>query len=817
MTHLRRRLDIAALLMSVALATVAGCEPAEPEAARQPHADAAPGSAAVAPAAVAPRELLTQLVSAYRGAQSYEDAGQGRLRYEMADQRVDETFPMSAAFERPNKLRLQAYDGILLVDGAELRGTIGQLPGQVLAAKAPAELTLESVYQNQILGRALGADGFGIAGTSPQLTMLLSDSFFEAIMTDAAEPELVQPIVVDEATCHGVRLRRPDGDLTLWIDPQGPTLRRIEFPTAALAKQIAPDGRIANLSLTLDLKSARLNGPIQPLAFEFEMPADAKLVEAFDLRPLLPKPAPPSPLLGQKPGDHSWTTLEGTPVASQDLAGKVVVVDFWATWCGPCLQSLPRLQEVYEKYAGNERVRFLAVSTDVAEVTNEQIAQAFRERKLTIPIVRDPNLAARDVFRVEAIPNTFVLGPDGTVQVNEVGANPAFAEELGGYIESLLAGQSVVDQVRQKYADRLAEFDRQMSQPAEAQAPSTVEPAKIAPAGEPAKLRRESSWTLDKLQFPGNFLVVPDASGAARLWVLDGGKSVVEITTAGELGEKHELGLPQGSDVTYLRTGADRDGKRWYAGSAPAQQQCHLFDDGWNRQLSYPAEGEHPGISDLQLADLDADGQLELLIAYWGVVGVHSVTLDGRRNWANASLEDTFSLALSGPDAGGRRVVLCANRRGSLVPIDGIGNAGNDLLLSGRYFRLIASADLTGDGQAEYCGVSLATDGSEQVVGLTSGGEEAWSHPLPRGVHVQPVEMLQAGNLLGDETGQWVIACPDGAVLIVAASGELIDRFNYGESLAGLAVWPNPDGPLLVVSSRNATGGKLEALRLSRP
>jgi hypothetical protein len=245
----------------------------------------------------------------------------------------------------------------------------------------------------------------------------------------------------------------------------------------------------------------------------------------------------------------------------------------------------------------------------------------------------------------------------------------------------------------------------------------------------------------------------------------------------------------------------DKDGRRVFLGLASSQRQIHLFDEAWQKVLSYPPDRDHAGVADAQWADLDGNGETELLVSYWGVVGVQSVSLEGERLWANRSLEHVFRVAVTGPDASSRRSVLCAHSQGTLVPISHEGTAGTPIAVGSYFIRSIHAVDLNGDGQAEYLGIASSAAGQDTAVGINLAGEELWSHPLPRGVQKHPVEFVAWGDAVGNGQPQWVLAGPDGSVHILSAAGEVLDQFNHGAALAGLAVTRLDGKPALVIAT----------------
>ena len=133
--------------------------------------------------------------------------------------------------------------------------------------------------------------------------------------------------------------------------------------------------RIAHGTMTFAIGIGLTASEINPLAFHMEVPPTAKLVNKF----ILPPPPALPPLLGQSPGHFQFVDLDGQQVERESLAGKVVVLDLWATWCGWCFEGLPLLESVYQKYKDDDRVVILAVSKEETAVSNERVRQSFAE------------------------------------------------------------------------------------------------------------------------------------------------------------------------------------------------------------------------------------------------------------------------------------------------------------------------------------------------------------------------------------------------------------------------------------------------------
>jgi thiol-disulfide isomerase/thioredoxin len=126
------------------------------------------------------------------------------------------------------------------------------------------------------------------------------------------------------------------------------------------------------------------------------------------------------------------TTLDGQHISMDDLQGKVVLLDFWATWCGPCREALPHVREMAKKFQGQPLV-ILSVSLDSDEQKWKEFVAA---NAMTWPQYRDGGFTSpiAKMFNVNAIPHTFTIDADGVLQEEHIGD-----ASIEGKLKKLLA------------------------------------------------------------------------------------------------------------------------------------------------------------------------------------------------------------------------------------------------------------------------------------------------------------------------------------------------------------------------------------------
>jgi len=141
---------------------------------------------------------------------------------------------------------------------------------------------------------------------------------------------------------------------------------------------------------------------------------------------------------GQPAPAVTLATLDRGRASLADHHDKLVVLNFWATWCHPCALEMPSLEALWRRYQERGLV-VLAVSVDRGSPRG-LLEPYVRNLKLTFPILLDPDSKTSDGWRVAALPATFLVRPGGEVAGMAVGAREWNSDEMRALVERLLPG-----------------------------------------------------------------------------------------------------------------------------------------------------------------------------------------------------------------------------------------------------------------------------------------------------------------------------------------------------------------------------------------
>ena len=344
----------------------------------------------------------------------------------------------SLAVSRPNLLALKLTDSpegeITLISDGKTVWTYLPALKQFTVDDAPK--SLETLLRDHDLLTEITA-------MMGPITELFRDKPRENILVGVTLLVTASPETIEGVECERIRGEQEDMDWLAWFEAgEHPTLRKFAFsPLKGMLATAPADAKEklkgAKLDVTVTYSNWQFDAELPASTFAFQPPDGAKKVAEFG--PIGEEPAggeSADALKGKPAPDFSLDLLGGTKMQLASHKGKdVVILDFWATWCGPCVRALPILSEVAESFKDKGVVVYAVNQQEEAEV----VKKFLEAKKLTLTTAMDAKGEAAKLYRVNGIPQTVIIDKEGNVASVHVGFSPGLKETLTKEIEKLLA------------------------------------------------------------------------------------------------------------------------------------------------------------------------------------------------------------------------------------------------------------------------------------------------------------------------------------------------------------------------------------------
>jgi thiol-disulfide isomerase/thioredoxin len=410
--------------------------------------------------------IIDAALAKYRAAKTYADQFEAEFRLVAKDAAGNdageqESSTATVAFARPNRVALVTDSSSLHCDGKKLWLFIDALDEYTETA-APETLDWDKLTEELSAGPPHVLMAVLLQPVKPFAELFPMVNEFTAVTLEKRgdRPGLLLTGTFD-ATETPLDIEDKAVPFTLWFDEKTGLLGELRIDLTKLYRDVfdVPEGGLdaearANVApgATASIDTAyarmafndvRLDVDIPADRFTFKPPAGAEKTDKFaHYDPN--NPPEPKELIGKPAPEFAGDAVDGKPVSLAQLRGRVVVLDFWATWCGPCIMAMPQIQKLHEKYA-DQPVTILGINEDNKQ-TSKGIKPLLEKNKVTFRHFPDPKGKLGRKYKLDGIPCTFILDQKGIIRDVHVGYTPELEKELSEKIDALLKGESLTTQ-----------------------------------------------------------------------------------------------------------------------------------------------------------------------------------------------------------------------------------------------------------------------------------------------------------------------------------------------------------------------------------
>ncbi len=332
----------------------------------------------------------------------------------------------TVAYERPDRFALDHPDYKLVVDKGQLRAVLGQVSGHHVEQPV-TKLDYQALTDG--LPRLFGNPPL------PAVVMLLSPEPM-GVLSGLAKADVKLAASDENHPRAGLTFADQDGSVwTIWPEANG-LIREVVLQVDATHMGGKPGDSV---SVSYKYPDAALDGKLPDDAFALDTTNSVAVDSLQALARAASSQRQQHASVGKPAPKLVLPTLEGKQFNLADVKEKVVILDFWATWCGPCRINMEILQMV-KAWADKENKSLAIYTVDIME-TPEQVKQFIKQTGMTLPVLMDADGAVAKAYGIGPIPHTAILKDGKVVEVHQ-GVNPETMEAtLKKEIEELLGAE----------------------------------------------------------------------------------------------------------------------------------------------------------------------------------------------------------------------------------------------------------------------------------------------------------------------------------------------------------------------------------------
>lgn len=722
-------------------------------------------------------ELVREVADLYRGLKSLQVKAESGHRYAVGPETVTMTQTFEIALRRPAELAIRLIEGggaVSVVSDGEKLHVLDPVEGRYTENKAPKDLDgLQYTEGGMML----------MHGGTLFLTALYSSDPYTTMLDGVTRGEYLGRTDLDGTEAHHMKFHQDRFDWEMWVATGGkPTILRCTMDMSKWFAELAeedPDLKGMESTYWINFRGWRLDEDLPGSTFAFTPPAGAEKIDSFmdAFDPDADDHDGPHVTLGEPAPDFELDLLDGGTVRLSDHKGKhVVILDFWATWCGPCVRALPVVAGVAKDYA-DKGVVFYAANL---EEEPDTIRRTLERREIECAVALDTDGGVSDDYEVRGIPHMTIIDKEGVIQVVHVGFGADQEQQLRDEIEAVLKGEDL--------ASRAIAAFREGETIGEVEAGRT--------SGEIVK-GLESAWMI-----PGQWGAVVADPKSETVFALTHRGTCVRFDGRGRaLGQSRLRGMHGGTLLRTARLG--RDGGVGLLGFSTWGRSLTTYDAEGERLWSYT---EGMGINEVAAGDLTGDGRDEIVIGYNGFSGIHVLDADGDLVWKFGEIANVWHVTIGDVTGDGHPEVVTTSASGDVHVFDRKGERLHVIKSPGGYATWVETARFRATDDRD----TLLVEGSglfrSYLVAMNLDGGRLWRCAIGgRTADIHDGRAAPGGAMMALVTSKDVVKVVD------LGDGRIIAEAGKQGDLPGIAWLAAGDGERLLIV---ATDEALNAFRV---